>query len=434
MASFLDLIAVPTATAIRDTVRGFAVSAGLKINNWRSGGIGQQMLEWQVAATDAATRMINRAVRGYASLDTSVDPGDVDAYDANNETLEPAPGFLSSFGANTFDTTRIEQTFASGSVVFTNNGVVARTFLPYGLTFTWTVSPPSGRPPPTYRNVEDATVYTDPGGTVTVPVGGTVTLPVQCDFAGSLGSCPSDALTLTTTMIGCTASNTDPVVGNDRESVELYRERCRKSSARLSLGGPAAIYEYLANTNLDGSPLYNAAAVPAPVGITRTQVSTDSTTGIVTVYYATASGAPIAADVTAANLNIEQNSAAVGDCVTFTGIGAAEATVDVAGTVKIKNASGLDVSAIKSAIVLSLANLFQTIPISGHDPNSVPSIPGLPGFGVLYLNDIEAAVKNSYPGLYAVTTSAPTANLLVPNGVVMVLNSTVSDWIITVVS
>jgi phage-related baseplate assembly protein len=231
---------------------------------------------------------------------------------------------------------------------------------------------------------------------------------------------------LTTTLIGCTASNTDPVVGNDRESATAYRERCRKSSARLSLGGPSAIYEYLANTNLDGTPLYNAAAVPAPVGITRTQVSSDSATGIVTAYYATASGAPIADDVTAANLNIEQYSSAVPDAHTFVGTGALELNVVVSGSVRIKNFAGLDAPTIRSAIVASLAELFETIPIGGFDSSG--------GTGTLYLNDVEAAVKTAYPGLYGVTMTSPIGPIYVSDGYVLTLNSPVGNWTITVVN
>ena len=424
--SFLDLITPETTSEIRDKIRGYAISAGLKITNWRLGGVGQQLLEMNTAMTDAYVRMRAKITRGYVSLDTSVDPGDVDPYDPENETLDQTAGHLSAFGANTFDTVRIKKTFATGSVTFVNAGSIARTVAPYGLTFTWTVSPPPGTEAPTYRNVEDATIYTEPGGVITIPAGSSLDLPVQCDVAGNVGSCPSGSLSLTTSLIGCTATNDEPISGNDREDAETYRQRCRKAVSRLSLGGPADIYGYLANTQIDGTPLMNAASPPAQVGITRVQVSTDSATGIVTAYYAAASGAPIAEDVTAANLNIEVYSTAVGDTITFLGSGAVASVLSVAGTVKIKNRAGLDAATIKAAIVTALAEYWKTIPIGGHD-NSGAS-------GLIYLNDIEGVVRSAYPGLYGVVLSTPVANTSLLTGRVSTLDSEVADWTITVVA
>lgn len=424
--SFLDLITPETTSEIRDKIRGYAISAGLKITNWRLGGVGQQLLEMNTAMTDAYVRMRAKITRGYASLDTSVDPGDVDPYDPENETLDQTAGHLSAFGANTFDTIRIDKTFATGSITFVNAGTVARTIAPYGLTFTWTVSPPAGTEAPTYRNVEDATVYAEPGGVITIPAGASLDLPVQCDVAGNIGSCPSSSVSLTTSLLGCTATNDEPISGNDREDAETYRQRCRKAVARLSLGGPADIYSYLANTQIDGTPLYNEASPPAQVGITRVEASTSSATGTVTVYYASASGAPIAEDVTAANANIELYATAVGDTITFLGSGALASTRTVAGTVKIKNRAGLDVVTIKTAIVTALAEYWKTIPIGGYD-NSGSS-------GTIYLNDIESIVKSAYPGLYGVVLSAPTTNTSLSTGYVSVLDSEAADWTVTVVS
>jgi hypothetical protein len=267
--SFLDLILPESESAIRARIKTFAESAGDKITNWRQGGVGEQIFEWSVSTASAFSSVVAKYVRGYASLDTSVDPGDVDPYDSSNELLPAAEGHLSAHGANTFGTKRTKEEFSSGSVTFHNNGSVTRVIAPYGITFTWTVVPPLGEPV-TYRNIEDPTVYTDPGGTVTVAIGTSVELPVMCDVIGSRGSCPSGSLSLTSTLVGCAATNSEPVTGTDREDADQYRIRCRNAAARLSLGGPSACYQYLANTNLDGSPLLNAASPPVQSGITRT--------------------------------------------------------------------------------------------------------------------------------------------------------------------
>lgn len=426
MTSFLDLILPETESNIRSTIKGYAETAGDKISNWRVGGVGQQVFEMAVAATYAFSAIVSTYVRGFASLDTSVDPGDEDPYDSNNVALDPVPGLLSAYGENVYGTPRIAQTFATGSVTFTNAGAVARTIAPYGLTFTWTVTPPAGAPP-TYRNIEDASIYTDPGGTVTVGVGASIVLPVSCDEIGSRGSCPSGSVTLTTTLNGCSATNADPISGNDREDAASYRIRCRNAASRLSLGGPSACYQYLANTNLDGTPLLNGATPPVQSGITRTWVSQSSSTGIVNAYYASASGAAIDADVTAANLNIEQQAFAVPDAITFTGAAAVETNVHVVGSVRIANSSGLDTAAIKAAIVAALAAEWQTFPIGGFDQDGG-------GNGVIYTSDIEAIARTAYAGLYNCVVSTPSgSSTAITAGHVATLTSAVADWTVTVV-
>lgn len=426
MTTFQEAIVPEDSTTIRGRISAFATASGLKITNWRTGGIGQQILEWTVATAYAFTNVTAKYVRGFGSLDTSVDPGDADPYDTENEGLVPEPGMLSEYGRNVYSTTRIERTFATGSVTFTNAGTVARTFAPYGLTFTWTVNPPVGTTV-TYRNAEDSSIYTGGGGTVTVAPGDSIELPVICDIAGSVGSCPSGSVTLTTTLLGCSATNSEPIAGNDREDAESYRARCRAAAARLSLGGPSAVYQYLSNTNLDGTPLYNAASPPTQVGITRTYVSSNSATGAVTCYYASASGAPIAADVTAANANIESYSFAVPDCITFTGAGATETNIPVVGTARIKATTGLDVAEVRAAIVSALTEYWPTIPIGGFDQDGS-------GNGVLYTRDIEAVAKSGYNGLYNVTVTTPSgSSTAITAGHVATLTTTTSNWTITVV-
>jgi hypothetical protein len=422
--SFLDLIQPGTVTEIRDKIRTFAVAAGLKITNWRGGGVGQQMFEMNVAMTDFFTQAVAKAVRGVACLDTSTDPGDDDPYDPLNATLPVTTGYLSAKGESDFGTKRGAQTFASGVVTFVNaagTGSVARTIAPYGLNFTGTTVDGIT---PTYHNTPDATVYTEAGGTITIPVGSSVDLPVECDFAGALGTRATSTLSLTTTLLGCTATNAAPVTGNDRENVALYREACRAASARLSLGGPSAAYEYLANKNLDGTVLLNGSG--NEVGITRTQVSQESTTGIVLVYYAAASGAPISEDVTAANLNIEQQCMAVPDCITFAGYGATEVSIPVVGTASIKLVAGVDANEVKAAIVAKLGEEWELIPIGGYDQDAF-------GNGSIYISDIEGIARSAYPGLYNVNCGAD-GSFAVAAGQVATLNTAVTDWTITVVA
>jgi hypothetical protein len=219
--------------------------------------------------------------------------------------------------------------------------------------------------------------------------------------------------------------NPSSVVGSSREPATAYRSRCRKAPARLSLAGPAAIYGYLANTNLDGTPLLNASAPPAQVGINRVATSEDSATGIVTVYFASPAGAPLPEDVTAANLNIQTYAFAVPDAITYSGISATESTTFVSGSVRVKFATGLDVSRIKAAIVAKLLEQWKEIPIGGMDSDGAS--------GKIYLNDIEGIVKSAWPGLYRVQIATPSGDTSISSNTVSVLNTSAGSWTVTVI-
>lgn len=424
MSSFLDLIAPETESAIRNKIRGFAITAKLMIDNWRTGGVGQQMFEMNVAMTEFFTRAVAKAIRGTAALDTSVDPGDEDQYDSINATLAPVPGYLSALGENVHGVTRSAETFASGSITFTNAniaGAEARTIEPYGVVFNGTTIDGIT---PTYHNTPDTTIYTDPGGTITIPVGTSLEIPIECDFAGAIGTRATGLISLSTTLIGCTATNANPVSGNDRENAQQYRETCRAASARLSIGGPGRAYDFLARKNLDGTPLLNGSG--NETGITRVFTSSDSATGEVTCYYASASGAPLAEDVIAANENIESECMATPDAITFTGTGALEVNVHVVGTARIRLVAGLDVATIKESIVEKLAEQWALFPIGGVDQDGT-------GAGFIYIADAEGIARSAYSGLYNVDCGLD-GYWAIPAGRVAVLQNTVSDWTITVVS
>lgn len=430
MSFFEDRIAPIALSTVRGMVLGFCQGAGLKISNWRIIGVGFQTSEAHIATAHSFSQIVATITRGFASLETSTDPGDVDFFDANNEALPPADGFLSNLGLNTHFTTRQKASFGSGFVTFTNNGTGVRVLRPRGLIFTWTGgSPPN--PAPTYTNAEDASIYTD-NGTVTVAPGVSIVIPVVAQVIGSFASAPSSALSLTTSLVGCTATNANPIVGNDREDANVYKTRCRQAAARLSLGGPAAAYEYLAAKNIDGTVLLNDSTPPVPSGITRVQVTQDSATGIVRAYYASGSGPAIADDISAANRNIKFQAFAVPDAITFTGQAAIATSIHVQGTGKIKARFGVTAQAVAEGMVAALTRNGKVIPIGGVDQ--------VAGAGVVYTNDLEAFARSGYDGLYDVKVTTPAgASTAITVGHVPVLTSVAgdglgsADWTITVV-
>jgi hypothetical protein len=435
MSFISDLISPQTAAQVRSSFLGFMQGAGLKASNWRITSFIFQMSEACIEALRVYTQAVPQIVRGYISLADATDPGDPDPNDAANAARPAAPGFLSDLGANTYSTTRGAATFAAGEWTFINAGPGAQTFRPGDLIFTWTGgSPPN--PPPTYTNTADATVYTNPDGTATVAAGASLTIPIEAQIIGSIASAPGGTITLTTTLTGVTGTNANAVTGADREDAATYRVNCQRAMARLSLAGPAAAYEYLASKTIDGAILYNQATPPAPVGITRVQMAFDIATGIGRAYYASASGPALAADVAAANANIQTQACAVPGCVTFVGAAASQNTLTVTGSARIKARGGITSAALAKAaaegIVAALDRYSSIIPIGGLDQNGL-------GVGIVYADDFQAVAASGYPGLYDVGLTVPATDQGIGAGNVVTVYSIAGDglgsgnWVITVV-
>jgi hypothetical protein len=425
MSFFDDLQRPDTLAAVRSRIIAYAQTAQLAITDWIVGAIGQQTFESVAQTVANTTSGIAKIVRSYASLDTSTDPGDADPFDPENVNRTPAPGGLSHYGQNVYSTTRRESTFASGFVTFDNSlGAVPRTFRAEALTFTWTGGTPPV-PPPTYKNAPDATIYTNPDGTVTVAAGATLDIPVSADVAGSGSTAPPAVLALTTSLVGVTATNAAAIIGQDRETAPTYRTRCRQAPSRTSLGGPADAYAYLASTKLNGDPLLNADG--DVVNINRAQVTQDSSTGVVNAYFASPSGVPIPADVTAANANIQAEGFAVPDAITYTGAAASAVPIPITGTAKIVGGSGIVSATVRQAIVNAYVSAFPDFPVGGKDQ--------VLGAGVIYTADLHGIAANAYPGLYAVVITAPAgAATALALGQVATYAGTIADWTLTIVT
>lgn len=191
---------------------------------------------------------------------------------------------------------------------------------------------------------------------------------------------------MVSTLPGGVCSNPIAVRAFDRESADDYRARCRRAVAILSPGGAADAYRYLADTNIDGTPLLRADGL-TPLAITRTQVLKTSLQGEVSGWYASASGEAHLDDVTAANLDIETfgvshappPAATSREYSVLMWVRASPLTVSYAGasangvavslTYTARAAPGPVVSSdvVKTAIETALANAFPTFPVGGFN-------------------------------------------------------------------
>lgn len=430
MPTFEELYTKATAAEIKASILAIADAAQLRVTSWIFGDPSERWIEIVARALDAFTSTIQAQYVRSWFLDLATDPGDEGDL---SEDQTPRAGWLSALGESWYGTIRRGQTLATGTLSLTNDDDGSATIYPMEFTFQSSVVQSDGGYP-TYRNSPDPTVYTNIDGSLTIAPGATVEIPIVAEQMGSYASAQPGQITVVVTsgsgLFSCT--NSSPVIGEEREPADDYRERCRTAADQQSPGGPGNAYRRAATTALDGSPLQRHDG-SGSVGITRTYVSTSSSLGTVTCYFADDDGAADAVDVASANANIEgevlgeitEPIGVVPDCVTYAGGPAIETTIHVAGTCKIKARSGVTTTIVKNAIVAGLTAAFAEFEIGGFDQ--------VAGAGVVYTVDLEGIVKASYAGIYDVSLSSPGgASTAIAFGNVAVLDSVAGDWTVTI--
>lgn len=351
-----------------------AAALGLPETSWQPGAVGRTILEI--------------VAQQFANAD------DVRVLIAKGGFLDFATGsWLTVLAQDVYDVTRIEATFATGPVTLTNTtgspiiiGVAA-----VHLTTSAGLA--------TYRN----TIGT------TVPASSSVTIDFIADQAGAIGSANAGAISVfVTPVIGLTASNPDPFVGVDEESDLLLAQRCRDALGRLSPDGPSAAYVYFAKTatRADGTP----------IGVTRVQVIADSSTGLVTVWVADASGAIAGGDVTYVNTAVQQNAVPLG--INAAVVNATEVNVQVVATVYAR-------APVPTAdqIVTELVNFFGQLPIAAPT-----------AWNYIYLDEITGAIWRAFPSVTHVVLTLPAATVALAAGRVPVCTSVSTDITVVVVT
>jgi hypothetical protein len=406
-----------TLAEVKAKVAQFAELGSLFLNAWPVGDPGEQLYQAFARTVQFYTANNATVTRGFVSLDTATDPGDVDPYNPGNELLEPIPGFLSYLGENTYYTFRILETYAGTSVTFTNSTLFPTDpFRPDDITVAR-----AGSPEITYRNAPMPSVYTGPGGTYFIPAMTSVNLDVVAESPGTLSdAAPGEISVRVSGLLGVTVTNPASALATDRESAPNYRARCRQQAASVSPNGASVAYLRLSNTNADGTPLLQNEDLggdgETAVSITRVYVSEASATGAASVYYADDDGPAAAIDVSTANYNISLNVIAVPGCITFTGAAAVAVNIVVTWAVKYQakylgqSIVGADV---KAAIVAALVARFKAYPIGGFDQAA--------GAGTIYASDLRAVVERAHPAIYSAVLSAPAGDTALALGRVAVL-------------
>lgn len=414
--SFLDHIVSDTLDGIVARVKTIASGAGLILDDFIEGDVGQQVLVVVNEALYTSALAQASIVRGYVDLDTSTDPGDVDPYDPTNEAMVPRRGSLSDKGAGDYGTERETDTFAAGTWTLVNASGGSVTFAPGALTLTRDTPFAGLGYNPTYRNSPAPSIYTNTDGTVTVANGASLALPIAAETVGISSNATAGHITLTTTLAptGITGTNGASVLGSGREGAEAYRVRCRQEAALTSPNGPADSYRYLATSaRTDGT--YGLSTTGTPLGVTRVYVSQDSADGIVDVFIAGPAGGaavtPALATITTLILT-SPGVIAAPDAMTIDIDVADDVVVNVTYTVKVKATSVTGATAgvftqggqgaaapVFTAIELAISTYLETADIGGFNQTA--------GAGTIATEDLRGVIFGAWPTANTVAVTVP---------------------------
>lgn len=375
--SLSDLINPKTRDAFITEMLAVADSLSLPTTAWQPGQWTRTMIALFAEGSSAFTKLIVEPIRGgFGDLLSSDDWAD--AWAKGQFDVDRTPAVTASTDTFTAtNSTGVGYPVAAGDMIVAN--------------------PITGK---TYRNQ----------AAIVIPAGGSLQFAIAADEVGTgSNAAPGTITTLVApSLIGVTVTNPDACLGADKETTPNLVIRSRAKWGSLSPNGPKSAYDYVATTPFlpDGTPLSNTATP-----ITRAKTVTDPLTGAITVYIATASGAPSGPDVT-----IVQNAIdtwAEPWCTTATAVAATPVSVAVTYHAWIR--STLTSLQLQNAIAAALAEFMSSVPIGGI------VIP--PAAGFVYVEELDVVISGANAGTVKVTISLPAADVPVAASEVPVLGA-----------
>lgn len=380
MAPSIDeLVKTLTEEEVLEAFLGILESIGIPARSWRVGGSLRSIL-----------RVVARTYAGFTELQSAA---------IKAGFLESAFGpWLTLLAYYVFGVERPDATFATGFERFTNTGGGSFSYGPDEVTLLWEAGKRS------YVNAEAFTLGPLESKLVAIRA-------VEAGAASS--AAPGSITKLETTMIGVVVTNEASVVGADALKDPDLRQKCRDKRASRSPRGPRGAYAFAVSEakRIDGTP----------VNINRNSVSKSSSTGTVTVYVASPSGAPIAEDIAAVVESIE--AIARPDTVTVFVLAATEVPLSRSLVVWARRVDGVSASDIKALVESALLAEIATYPIGG-----IPKPPLVQGY--LYADFISGIAKGSHPSIFDVD-GAGSDQALAP-GEVVTMTTTVEVRVVDV--
>lgn len=362
-----QLYSAKTREDVLAVILEVAQALKLPTTAWQSGSVGREILE--ICAQIGSNFSIGSVVAASGGL------------------LDYATGdWLTLLAFELYDVTREEATFGTCTE---------------RLTSTANVSYPITAGSMRFYNTRSGKTYTCTTGGTLAP--GNVTpqtldITITADEAGSASNAAIGEISgVVTPLFGVTAANTEILVGNDAETDEALRERCRESLAKASPNGPSDAYNYFAKTatrSTDGSA----------IGVTRTNL--DQGNGTVTVYVADASGPIDSGDLADVDTAIQLNCVPTG--FTAVTVNAAAVTVPVTATIYLTRTSTLTIAQVTELITEKLTDYFANAPIGGYQA----------GGGFIFTSAIIGQMFEASAEIVRVTLAAPAVDVaLNPNEV-----------------
>lgn len=350
-SSITELFQPITADEAMETFLSTLETLGIPAKSWREGGVARTILR-VVAITYAAFTVVMVAFIKSAFLET-----------AEGKWLRAVAYYV--FGVEARDAT-----FATGQAQLSNTGGGIFTYDPD----TFRIINPTSKK--AYANTEAFTL--NPGDVKLVAF-----RAVEIGSASSSG--PGTITELETPLAGVTVTNPASFVGLDDADDDEVRKLCRAKVASVSVRGPRGAYEYAVRVAklIDGTP----------VNINRHSVSPSSSTGVVTVYVASPSGAPTTADIDAVKEAVELYARP--DSVTANVLAATEVPVSRTLTIWAKRIDGVSADSLKANVDAALTAELATYPIGG-----IPKPPATQGY--LYADFLSGVCKATHTSIFDV--------------------------------
>lgn len=370
--SLASLILTETRAAIYNYALGIATSLGLPVTSWQVGD-----------PTRAAFHVLSAKLEALEA--------NVSGYIKSGFLDHAAGVWLKVLAEQVYGVAVPPATYAETTVVLTNASTNLYIIDAGDLTFASSVT---GK---TYRNTT--------GGTLAVGPATTLSVTVVADEAGSASSAGAAEITrLVTALDGVTCTNATAAVGIDEQDESVTRQQCKDMQDATSPDGARGAYAYFAR-----NPDYGGTSA-----ITRVRTYGDSTTGVVTIYFAGPSGGSSAADVALAQLAIVTWCLPL--CITLVAAAATNVTIAVTYELWLYKSCNKTVAEVRTAVSTALGVLFSARPIGGDVVAPATT-------GKIYQSDILATIVKAIPEGFRASVSAPSGDTALTNGQVAVLGT-----------
>lgn len=311
-----------TSDQVFETLLTTIETYGVPARSWRKGGALRTILRAVAFVIATFLVILSDAIKGTF--------------------LDSATGrWLSLLATYVYGVTRLEATFANGTIRFDNTG---------GGAYSKAIGEARVYNPATNKS------YTNTEAFTIAPLETNVLVAFQAVEAGAASSSAAATITeIETTMLGVQCTNPDAIVGSDAERDPELRQACRDSIAAISPNGARAAHAFFARRakRLDGQN----------VNINRVTVVKDSSNGVVKMWVASPSGAPVGSDVAAVQEMVDAKCVPSGQRADV--FAAVPVSLAFSATIFARKDAGLTAEAIKESALAALVELQRNYPIGG---------------------------------------------------------------------